>query len=291
MADNKLSSRVCAFADTIGEKDEASARPLPCLTVLRSYAPTSLTGVLYNPLLCLILQGSKETVVGKHKLYFGAGQSLIVSHDVPVFSRIIDASAEKPYLALVISLDMQIVRSLYDEVGEAVIDAAQSRALHVGETEEALVDAASRLFDLVERPTEAKVMMPLIQREIHFRVLMAKHGVMLRKLLQRESYASRLAKVIAHIKADFAAPLSIAQLAGIAGMSTSSFHEHFKALTETTPLQYLKNMRLIEARRLLMDKGYTVASAAFQVGYESPTQFSREYARKFGSSPSMDKAA
>ncbi|MEM8488425.1 MAG: AraC family transcriptional regulator [Bacteroidota bacterium] len=290
MIGDNLIDRVRAFANSSGSAEGVSATPLPCLTVLRSHAPTSLKAVLYNPLLCLILQGSKETVVGTHKLYFEAGESLIVSHDVPVFSRIIDASAEKPYLALVISLDMQIVRSLYDEVGEAVLDAAQSRALHVGETEEALVNAASRLFDLVHRPDEAGVLMPLILREIHFRVLLAKHGVMLRQLLRRESHASRLAKVIAHIKTDFAAPYSVSELASIAGMSTSSFHEHFKALTATTPLQYLKNMRLIEARRLLMDKGFTVASAAFQVGYESPTQFSREYARKFGAAPSLDKA-
>ncbi len=291
MTDDNLIRRVQHFADTEGYVDEVSPTPLPCLTVLRSYKPTSLTALVYNPLLCLILQGSKETVVGKHKLHFAAGESLIVSHDVPVFSRIIDASAEKPYIALVISLDMQIVRSLYDEVGEAAFDAAQSRALHVGESDKNLVDAGARLFELVYKPVEAKVLMPLILREIHFRVLLARHGVMLRQLLRRESHASRLANVIDRIKSDYKASFSVTELADIAGMSTSSFHEHFKALTETTPLQYQKNMRLIEARRLLMDEGHTVASAAFQVGYESPTQFSREYARKFGTPPRMDKAA
>ena len=145
-------------------------------------------------------------------------------------------------------------------------------------------------FDLIDRPLEAKVMAPLVLREIHFRLLMAQHGGMLRQLLQRGSHASRLTKVLERIKNDYTAPLAVTELASIAGMSPSSFHEHFKALTATTPLQYQKNLRLIEARRLLLDCGHNVSSAAFEVGYESPTQFTREYTRKFGASPSSHKA-
>ena len=133
-------------------------------------------------------------------------------------------------------------------------------------------------------------MAPLIRREIHFRLLRASHGAMLRQLLRHESAASRIAKAINRIRQEFKTQISVSDLAHIAGMSASTFHEHFKNLTATSPLQYQKNLRLIEARRLLMDGTQSISSVAFDVGYESPTQFSREYSRKFGASPRKDIA-
>ena len=132
---------------------------------------------------------------------------------------------------------------------------------------------------------------PLVLREIHFRLLRAQHGGMLRQLLLHESPASRISKAIALIRSGYKAPIAVADLAAAAGMSQSTFHEHFKSLTSTTPLQYQKELRLLEARRLLMSGGKSVASAAYDVGYESPTQFSREYARKFGIPPRDEKPA
>ena len=152
------------------------------------------------------------------------------------------------------------------------------------------MDAMGRFIDLLDRPLEAKVMQPLILREIHFRLLLDRHGSTLRQLLQRGSHVDRIAQAIARIQEDYTAPIAVAELASIAGLSLSSFHEHFKALTATTPLQYQKDLRLLKARHLLMNGAHSVANAAFEVGYESHTQFSREYSRKFGHSPRTDLA-
>lgn len=289
-----LIAHVCAYADRHADCQQANmesyATSLAGLTILRSRRPTALEAVLYNPLLCLILQGRKETHLGVRRVSFTAGESLIVSHHLPVISRVTEASEMTPYVALVLELDMSVVLSLYGEVSEVEIEEEHARALNVGKTDAALLDAMGRLVDLIDRPFEAKVMLPLVLREIHFRLLLAQHGGMLRQLLQRGSHADRIAKAIARIKQDYATPLTVAELASVAGLSPSSFHEHFKALTATTPLQYQKELRLLEARRLLMNGTHSVSSTAFEVGYESPTQFSREYSRKFGNSPRQDLA-
>jgi len=258
--------------------------------VLCNHAPTTLEATLYEPVTCLILQGRKEIWLGDHHASFGPGESLIVSHHLPVVSRITDANDQQPYIALVLSVDMTIVRNLYEEVGLAEFEAVQARALDGGATDANLLQAMGRLFDLVNQPMEAKVLAPLLRREIHFRLLLARHGGMLRQLLFNESAASRIAKAIGRIRQSFRTSISVPELARSAGMSASSFHQHFRSLTATTPLQYQKNLRLIEARRLLIDGTRSVSNVAFEVGYESPTQFSREYSRKFGASPRKDLA-
>ncbi len=285
-----LINRVCAYADRQCPGADTCPTDLPGLMLLRSRRPTSLNTILYKPLLCLILQGRKETYIGTRQINVAAGDSLIVSHHLPVTSRITEASEKMPYVALVLELDMAIVRSLYGEVDASQLEEAQTRALNVGTTDADLMHALGRLFDLVDRPLEAKVMVPLLLREIHFRLLLARHGSTLRQLLRRGSHADRIAKVITHIKQDYTNPIAVAELASLAGLSPSSFHEHFKALTATTPLQYQKDLRLLEARRLLMEGNHSVSGVALEVGYESPTQFSREYSRKFGNSPRNDLA-
>ena len=200
-----------------------------------------------------------------------------------------EASTERPYVALVLDLDLSIVRSLCDEVGETEIEQEGARSLAVGGQDDDLLQAMERLFALVERPLEAQVLAPLIRREIHFRLLLARHGGMLRQLVRRRSHASRVAQAIAHLRENASRSLSVGELARVAGMSPSSFHQHFKEVTDTTPLQYLKELRLLEARQRLLDGTHSVSEAAYDVGYESPTQFSREYSRRFGNSPRRDR--
>lgn len=284
----ELSERILSYANERKIGAEPHVTEVPSLVVLKNDTPTTLEGVLYNPVMCLILQGRKETYVGDRRMSFGAGESLIVSHDLPVMAQVTEASAEHPYIALVFSIDLQIIRSLYDEIEDAIIEDQVGSAFHSGQADAVLIGALVRLFDLVDRRQEAKVMTPLLVREIHFRILMAQHGGMLRQLLKRDSHASRIAKAITRIKQDYATSLSVADLANVAGMSTSSFHEHFKAVTLTTPLQYQKDIRLLQARRFVRDGDRSISAIAFEVGYESPTQFSREYARKFGQSPRND---
>lgn len=269
----------------LGHAGKEPFADLPGLAVFESRAPTEIQTTLYTPAVCLTLQGSKEYGVGAGKQRSRPGHLLIVSHDLPVTSRIVEASAARPYRALVLLLDIALLRSLVDEVGAEALVERQSKAMQVEAAERAFIDAFARYFALTGSPLEAQVMAPLIRKELHFRLLTANHGGMLRRLLNHDSHASRIGRAIALIRQNFREPIAVAALAKAAGMSASSFHAHFRAITETTPLQYQKELRLIEARRLLIEQGLTVSAAAFGVGYESPTQFSREYSRKFGAPP------
>ena len=250
--------------------------------------PCDLDVAIYEPVLCLILQGKKEMALGSRKLTAGEGESLIVSHELPIVSRIAEASAEKPYFAFVLKLDIYTIRGLYYDFGELALGMGASRSLEVAQTKDLLLDALYRLLNAVLDPTDAIVLMPQILREAHFRILQAPYGGMLRDLLRYDSHASSIGKAISLIRQQYKESLSVPDLAQMVGMSTSSFHQHFKSVTESTPLQYQKELRLIEAQRLLTTKDLSVTSVAFEVGYESPSQFSREYARKFGSTPIAD---
>jgi AraC-like DNA-binding protein len=289
--DRDLLTRAWRFADARDAPETPFETGIAGFTLVRCRTPTPLEGMIYSPLLCLVLQGRKESFLGPERVVFGPGESLIVSLDLPSQSRVTEASPAKPYVALALTLDLDLVRELIGEFGEAELADGRARAIAAGEADAALVEAMRRVFDLVERPLEQRVLLPLVRREIHFRLLLARHGGMLRRLARRDSHASRIARALARLRRDFTTPLRVAELAEVAGMSPSSFHEHFKAITATTPLQYQKDLRLLEARRRLASGGISVSGAAFAVGYESPTQFSREYARRFGTPPSAERAA
>ncbi len=259
---------------------------LPGLSILRREAESDIEAVIYEPVVCLILQGSKVTSIGNQSVNLHPGDALLVSHDLPVVSRITGASVEEPYLAAILSLDLGLVRSLYDQVADALAPDDDARSLSAGPADPAWLAPLVRYFELIENPLDAKVLGPSIRREIHYRLLLSPIGKMLRNLLVADSHASRVAKAIRKVRAEYRSPLSVADLAKTAGMSASSFHEHFKSVTGTTPLQYQKDLRLIEAKVLLAD--HTVSEAAYAVGYESPTHFSRDYSRKFGLPPSRD---
>ncbi len=248
--------------------------------------PSSFESSLYEPVVCLILQGRKETEIGEQTLSFGAGECLLVSHDLPVRSRITEA----PYLALVLELEVASIRRLYDEVAEAPLSSERARAAVTTRAEPALIDAFHRYLALAGAPMDAQVLGPLIRKELYYRLLTAPIGGMLRSLIRHDSDASAIARAIGHLRAELRSPVEIPELARRVGMSASSFHKHFKAITSTTPLQYQKELRLLEARRLLRAGGASVSDAAYEVGYESASQFSREYARKFGVPPSRDLA-
>ncbi|WP_170482195.1 AraC family transcriptional regulator [Ruegeria arenilitoris] len=255
-----------------------------------SLETTECAAGFYEPIMCLVLQGAKEAYIGGRVVRYAAGDTLIVSHAVPVDAAIIQASPDEPYTALALKLDLALARSLYDEIGEVIENESDARTLDADVSEEAVVDAVARLFRLAQDPVEARALAPLVLKEIHFRLLRARHGAMLRKLLRHESPASRISKTIAFIRDNYKATIPVGDLAAESGMSLSAFHEHFKSVTSTSPLQYQKELRLLEARRLLLSGHVSVASAAYDVGYESPTQFSREFSRKFGLSPSEQKS-
>lgn len=262
-----------------------AVQPLPGMTLYRQPVRTQFEAAIYQPVVCLILQGRKETAFGGKTYRMSAGECLLVSHDLPVLARITVA----PYLALLLDVEVETLRSLYDEVGPTTAPTNAS-ALEVQKADEALFDALRRYVALTASPTDAKVLGPMLRRELHYRLLMAPFGGMLRSLLRHDSYASAVARAIAHIRGNFREPIAVPALAKGVGMSTSAFHKHFKAVTSSSPLQYQKDLRLLDARRRLVTGAATVTGAAYEVGYESPTQFSREYARKFGVPPSRDLA-
>lgn len=264
---------------------------VPGLFLLREKAPTEFEAMIYEPIVCLILQGEKETTVGDHVFTVSEGHCVVVSHDLPVLARITRASARKPYLALVIRLDLAVLRSLYDEVGDVSPPSGSACSMEVAPVDEPTADVIARYLDLLDDPVAARVLLPLVRKELHFRLYMSTAGGMLRSLLQRDSHASNIARAIQQLRESFRESLAVAHLAKSVGMSTSSFHKHFKTVTMTTPVQYQKELRLTEARRLLRASAVTVTEAAFEVGYESPSQFSREYARKFGVPPRVDLAS
>lgn len=263
-------------------------RELPGLSVLFREAPSNIEAYVYEPVMCLILQGSKVTSIGDQMVELQPGDALLVSHDLPVVSRITKASVQEPYLAAILSLDLGLVRSLYDQVGDALMPDVHARSLSAGPADPDWLAALVRYFELMDNPLDAKVLGPSVRREIYYRLLLSPIGKMLRNLLVVDSHASRIAKAIQRVRAEFNSPLSVSDLAKTAGMSASSFHGHFKLVTGTTPLQYQKDLRLIEARALLVGRHQTVSEAAFAVGYESPTHFSRDYSKKFGLPPSRD---
>lgn len=282
-----IPDRLIELSDQYARKSEES-RTLRGITVFRRDRVSDIEAFIYEPVICLILRGAKVTTIGDQVADLKAGDALLVSHDLPVASRITRASPEAPYLALILVLDMGLVRGLYELVGDALMPVDSARSITVGTADPAWLKPLERYLELMDRPLDARVLGPSLLREIHYRLVMSPIGAMLRNLLAVDSHASRIARAIARMRTDFRAPLAVADLARTAGMSASSFHDHFRSVTGTTPLQYVKDLRLIEARRLLSEERHPVAATAFAVGYESPTHFSRDYSRKFGRPPCRD---
>ena len=265
-------------------------KEIPFLLLNQSF-PSELEATFYEPALCLILQGRKEVITARRSFSFGVGELLIISHEVPVVSRITEASESTPYLALVLRLDMSIIRCLHYEFSEITFDMDPPRSLAVNDANSHIIDSLFRLMNTTQDTTDSIVLFPQILREVHFRLLQSSSGGMLRNLLQQNSHASKISKAISLIRGKYNESLSVDEVARSVGMSASSFFHHFKVITESTPLQYQKDIRLLEARRLLLSEGESVTLTALRVGYESPSQFSREYVRKFGSTPSSDLRA
>ncbi|WP_424991408.1 AraC family transcriptional regulator N-terminal domain-containing protein [Fluviibacterium sp. S390] len=258
--------------------------------LLRHDATTSQNATVYRPVLCLVLQGAKEVGSSARTLQVKAGQSLIVSHALPVLSRITQATPETPYIALVFPLDLDLLRSL----APAVLPTSDSRpsdpfSIHLCETDKEIEDALRRYFGQCETDAARRLLAPITAREIHARLLMGPHGETLHKLLWHESTASRIFQATRDIQTHLAKAIVITDLARGVGMSSSTFFEQFKAVTGTSPLQYQKDLRLLRARDALQTSSAKVSEIAFGVGYESSAQFSREYARKFGRSPRQDR--
>ena len=273
-------------------RDGTHPTALPGLTLYRASAPTEPVAGVCEPSLCLIAQGGKQVTLGGEVFAYGPTQFLLASVDLPVAARVVRASASSPYLAVRVPIDPAVVGELVaDRPTLAAGGASPARGLAVSPVGLPLLDAVGRLVDLLDAPADLPVLAPLVLREIVYRLLAGPQGPRLRQMAEGDGQARRVARAIRWLRAHFAEPLRIGTLAREARMSPSALFEHFKAVTALSPLQYQKRLRLQEARRLLLAGGTDAAGVGFRVGYESPSQFSREYRRQFGAPPGRDAAA
>ncbi|OWW20660.1 AraC family transcriptional regulator [Noviherbaspirillum denitrificans] len=262
---------------------------IPSLSLFTRTTPSEPTNCMYMPSLALVVQGDKRVMLGDDTFLYGAGRFLITSVDLPVIGEVLEASPESPFMALVLTIDRRVVTELIMENKFRVPRAeSNGRGLSVGEASLPLLQAFQRLVDLLDDPDDIPALAPLIEREILYRLLVSDQGARLRQIASTGSQSHRIARAIDWLKAHACEPLRVDELAALAQMSTSTFHHHFRALTAMSPLQFQKWLRLNEARRLMLTEHVDASTAAFRVGYESPSQFGREYHRLFGAPPLRD---
>ena len=274
------------FADAEADRFGVARTPIPGLCAMRATMPSELQYAISRPLVALVLQGSKRVTMGRDTFDFGAGDSLLIAADVPNASQITKASAGQPYYSLVLDIDLAVTQSLAVEMG--IAQAETGAPIRVDPTEADVADAALRLMRLLDRPASLPVLKDQLVREVHYWLLSGRHGTAIRALGIADSHANRIGKAVSLIRAGYAETLPVERLAEAAGMSPSSFHQHFRAVTSLSPLQFQKQLRLIEARRMLISEGAAISNAAYSVGYESVPQFTREYGRMFGITPARD---
>jgi len=286
MQQNELAQMIEKHAPKMG----GSATAIPSLRFFCTTTPSEFLHTLYEPSLCLIAQGSKAVGLGDELFSYDKNAYLIASVHLPARVQIQEASLEKPYLSLQLTFSMDQILEIFKEFDhEEEKGMSQPQCgLYFGENSSLLLDPMLRLVRLLENPKDISILAPMITREILYRIVQDKGGSIIRQFAQNGSLAQRVGQAITMIKEDFAEPLRIDTLAQKIGMSPSSLHYHFKRVTTMSPLQFQKSLRLQEARRLLMVEEMEASNVAFQVGYESPSQFSREYARLFGLPPIRD---
>ncbi|HCH4263331.1 TPA: AraC family transcriptional regulator [Vibrio parahaemolyticus] len=262
---------------------------IPGLKLSRWTTPTQPTSYSHNPSICLIAQGKKRVLLGKDSFTYDTNHFLISSVNLPITANIVEATEEAPYLGLIMELDLQ-------EISQLIVDSELSfnsskeaqKGIAVGELSGSLQSAFVRLMALLDEPDNIKILAPVIKREIFYRLLLTEQGARLNQIVTTGSHSHQIAKAIDWLKNNFVKPLSVGDLAAYTGMSKSAFYTHFRSMTSMTPLQFQKKLRLSEARRLMLTENLDAMATTFKVGYESPSQFSREYSRLFGAPPSKD---
>lgn len=278
----ELIELVAQFAPADGLHDTVIAP----LQLLRASAPTQGLPAVYEPGLCVVVQGSKQAMMAGEVFRYDPLHYLVISVTLPIVGQILEATPERPYLCARINIDPREIGALMLEANVSASPVAGvERGLRVSRVSDALLDAVLRLLRLLRTPRDVSVLAPLAVREIYYRVLMGDLGPRLRELAVADSHSDRIARAIDLLKRRYAEPVRVKELADAVHMSASSLHHHFKQVTAMSPLQFQKQLRLHEARRLMLTEGVDAAVASHRVGYESPSQFSREYRRLFGAPP------
>jgi AraC-like DNA-binding protein len=273
--------------ERLAGRDGEHATLVPGLTLLRLSQPCAPVHAIHRPALCVIAQGAKHLQLADELYAYDASTYLAVVQDLPVMAQVVQANEQAPYLCLRLDFDAaELAQSVLQWASAPPRDG--SRGLFVGSIDTALLDPLLRLVRLLDAPDDIAALAPLITREVLYRLLTGAEGWRLGAFAHGGSQARRIALAIAWLREHFAEPLRIEDLARVAHMSASSLHRHFKAVTAMSPVQYQQRLRLVEARRLTLAQSLDAASAALRVGYQSPSQFSREYSRLFGAPPARD---
>lgn len=265
---------------------------IPRLSLVRFSKQTEPLQTLQHPALCIIVQGSKQVMLADEIYIYGPARHLVVSVDLPVSGQIIEASEEKPYLCIRLDLDLPALGAMFMEIAPPATEPVGgcSKAICLAETSPQFLESALRLLRLLQSPEDIAYLAPLAERELMYRLLRGPQAHKVRRMLMPDSRLQQVTRAITWIRENYAAPFSIEQVAAQARMSPSSLHQHFRDVTAMSPLQYQKQLRLQEARRLILTSAVDAATAAQRVGYDSPSQFSREYRRLFGFPPIQDVA-
>ncbi len=261
---------------------------IPRVAMVRGAIPAHELTAVYEPMINLILQGGKSITVGRQTLHYDPATYFVMSVDLPAAGTVHPGADGSPYLAVALALDATVLAALLSELPDPAPGAGEARAFSVAAVTPELLDAWLRMLRLMEQPADIPALAPAFEREILYRVLQGPMGWMLRAIATPDSALARVHRVIGRLRRDYALPLRVEDLASDAALSSSAFHRHFKAVTALSPLQYQKQLRLLQARQQLLATGASVTAVAHAVGYESPTQFSREYARAFGLPPAQD---
>jgi AraC-like DNA-binding protein len=296
--------RVTDTTHTIAEIADSIARyagteagaGINSLFLKKQTEPTQFVHTAQWPCFGLVVQGAKRIQLGTETYHYGVGDYLLVSLDLPMSSCVVDASAQEPHLGMGFAIDPQQLKEVLARFGNGhasnhVPPVVPERGVAVAKASADLLDAALRLLRLLDRPHDIPVMAPLLEQEVLYRLLVGPYGARLRQIALAESPSNKVAKAISWLRENYASPLRIEDLADRVGMSESSLHHNFKTVTAMTPMQYQKQLRLHEARRLMLVERLDVGSAGYAVGYQSPSQFSREYSRLYGQSPIRDLGA
>ncbi|HTR65629.1 MAG TPA: AraC family transcriptional regulator [Terriglobales bacterium] len=284
----ELARKVASFLGT----EENRTTEIPGVSLHQRTAPTPPCRMTYHPGVIVVAQGSKRVNLGRTSFIYDESRFVVTAVDLPIVSWVAEATAELPCLALSIKFDMSMVRELLSREEIHVAEApSDSPAMSIGETTPEFLNACCRLVDLLDNPQDIPFLSGLIQREIIYRVLRGRVGARLRGVATLGDRSHRTAKAIAWIAANYSKTLRVEELAKLSSMGVSTLHHHFRMLTAMSPLQYQKQIRLQSARSLMLNNGLDAASAAFEVGYESATQFNREYSRFFGQPPMRDVRA
>jgi len=271
------------------EDGDLRTTAIPGLSLFRKTEPSAPVTGMYEPSVCLIAQGSKRILLGDETYVYDTNHYLFSGLHLPVTAQVTEASHEKPYLGLKLTFDYRVISQLMEESQLPAPRLKKTeRGMATGELTVPLLNAFQRLVDLLDQKQDIPILSPVIQREIFYRLLVGEQGAILRQLAMTNTQSQQVARALLWLKANFSQPLRVDELAEMANMGTSTFYHHFRSMTALSPLQYQKQLRLQEARRLMLIEHIDAASAAFQVGYESPSQFSREYSRLYGAPPIQD---